>query len=177
MNLRNSQDGSSSCQCTTTLYGEKRKPRSMCCEFHDCGRICKKVSARSLVVSRAWIRKEVVRNTYVQTEWRVGWCRYTAELVLRTIIFRHSAQYLRSSGGHVRRTGLLNLWLTCWSEQVRAHGDANMLHDCEQKFAILPDHLQLIILCSNVGMTRTVTKGQFFTTLDDAELDKLGGSS
>ena len=52
----------------------------------------------------------------------------------------------------------------------------NMLHDYEQKFANLPDHLQLVKLCSNVGMTKTVAKGQHFTTLDDAELDKLGGS-
>ena len=48
----------------------------------------------------------------------------------------------------------------------------NLLHDYERKFANLP----LIKLCSNAGITKTVAKGQYFTTLDDAELDKLGGS-
>ena len=55
----------------------------------------------------------------------------------------------------------------------------NMLHDCERKFAKkkkLPDYLQLIKLCSNPGIDKTVAKGQYFTTLDDVELDKLGGS-
>ena len=40
----------------------------------------------------------------------------------------------------------------------------------------LPDHLQLIKLCSNAGITKTLAKGQYFRTLDDAELDKLRGS-
>ena len=51
----------------------------------------------------------------------------------------------------------------------------NLLHDYERKFENLPDHLQLIKLCSNVGITKIVAKGQHFTTLDDAEFDKLGG--
>ena len=51
-----------------------------------------------------------------------------------------------------------------------------LLYEYEQKFANLPDHPQLIKLCSNVGITKTVAKGQYFTTLDDGELDKLGGS-
>ena len=52
----------------------------------------------------------------------------------------------------------------------------NLLQNYEQKFANLPDHLHLIKLCSNVGITKTVARGQYFTTLDHAELDKLGGS-
>ena len=52
----------------------------------------------------------------------------------------------------------------------------NLPHDFERKFSNLPDHLQLIKLCSNVGITKTLAKGQYLTTLDDAELDKLGGS-
>ena len=50
----------------------------------------------------------------------------------------------------------------------------NFLHDYEHKFANLPDHVQLIKLCSNVGTTKTVAKGQCLVGLDDAELDKLG---
>ena len=104
---------------------------------------------------------------------------------------RQTAQYLRSSSGHVRRAGLQNLWLfrtyrwTCCSGQSRDHGDSNRMSnksrrtdDCvqgnllqhyEQKIANLPEHL-------NVGITKTVAKRQYFTTLDDAELDKLGSS-
>ena len=51
-----------------------------------------------------------------------------------------------------------------------------LLHNHEQKFVNLADHLQLIKLCFNVGIAKTVARGQYFTTLDDAELDKLGGS-
>ena len=113
--------------------------------------------------------------------------------------FRQSAQYLRSSSGHLRWIGMQNLWFvrryreTCCSEPFRDHGDANRIVDNEQnasdqgqsarklaarlrKIANLPGHLQLIKLCSNVGITKTVAKGQHFTTLDDAELDKLEGS-
>ena len=46
-----------------------------------------------------------------------------------------------------------------------------------RKFANRPDHLPLIKLCSNVGSTKTVAKGQYVTTFDDAELEILGGSS
>ena len=46
----------------------------------------------------------------------------------------------------------------------------NLLQDYEQKFASRPYRLQLTKLCSNVGITKTVARGQYFTTLDDAEL-------
>ena len=46
----------------------------------------------------------------------------------------------------------------------------------DQKFANLPEHLQLTKLCSNAGLAKTVEKGQYFTTLDDTELDRLKGS-
>ena len=52
----------------------------------------------------------------------------------------------------------------------------NLLHYYERKFANLPDHRQLIKRCSNVGNTKTVAKGQYFTTIQDAELAKWGGS-
>ena len=55
------------------------------------------------------------------------------------------------------------------NEKVRR----NLLHHYERKLANLPDHLQMIKLCSKVVITKTVEKGQYFTTLDDAELDKL----
>ena len=50
-----------------------------------------------------------------------------------------------------------------------------LLHDHENKFASLPDHHQLIELCSDVALQRRWRR-DCFTTLDDAELDKMGGS-
>ena len=60
------------------------------------------------------------------------------------------------------------------STDERAQGDLS--RDYEQKFANLPVHLKLTKLCSNAGLANTVEKRHYFTTLDDAELDKLGGS-
>ena len=49
---------------------------SQCLELDRmCSRICEKIRARTLVVSWAWIRKEMVRNSHVQTEWKMGSCR------------------------------------------------------------------------------------------------------
>ena len=52
----------------------------------------------------------------------------------------------------------------------------NLLREYERKCANLPDDIELIRLCSNAGFIKTVAEGQFFVTLDDAELAKLGGS-
>ena len=41
--------------------------------FPNRTRICKKICARTLVVSWAWIRKEMVRNSHVQAEWKMGY--------------------------------------------------------------------------------------------------------
>ena len=57
---------------------------------------------------------------------------------------------------------------------ARVHG--SLLREYEQKFADLPEPLQLTKLCSNAGLAKTVGKGQYFTTLDDEELDRLQGS-
>ena len=46
----------------------------------------------------------------------------------------------------------------------------------EQKFADLPEHVQMTKLCSDAGLAKTVEKGQYFTTLDDEEPDRLKGS-
>ena len=53
----------------------------------------------------------------------------------------------------------------------------NLPHDYEKKkIAHISKYLPLIKLCSNVGITKTVANGQYFTTLDDAKLDKLESS-
>ena len=101
---------------------------------------------------------------------------------------RLSAQYQRSSSGHVRRADLQNLWLfktysgnlllrtvqkttviptdlstTNTSPRTDDNVQGHLLQNYEQKIAHLPDHLQLIKLCSNVGITKTVASGQYFT--------------
>ena len=50
------------------------------------------------------------------------------------------------------------------------------MREYEQRFADLPEHAQLAKLCSNAGLAKTVEKGQFFTTLDDDQRDRLRGS-
>ena len=60
------------------------------------------------------------------------------------------------------------------NEQITGADDnvqGNLLQNYEQKIANPPEHLQLIKLCSNVGITKTVARRQYFTNLD-----KLGGS-
>ena len=48
-----------------------RKRRNVYCEFQHSSRICENIRAGTLVVSWAWIRKEVVRNSHVRTEWKM----------------------------------------------------------------------------------------------------------
>ena len=57
-----------------------------------------------------------------------------------------------------------------------ARVQGNLLREFEQKFANLPDHLQLTELCSNAGLAKTVEKGHLFTRLDDTEIDRVEGS-
>ena len=38
----------------------------------------------------------------------------------------------------------------------------NLLHDYKRKFAKLPDHFQLIELCSNAGIVKIAAAGQYF---------------
>ena len=72
---------------------------------------------------------------------------------------------------------ILTEWMTTnISPRTDENVQGNLLQDSEQKFAYLPYHLQLSKLCSNAGITKTVARGQCFTTFDDAKLEKLGGS-
>ena len=71
---------------------------------------------------------------------------------------------------------LTELMTTNKSPPTDENVQGKLLHNDEQKFANLPYHLQLTKLCSNVGITMTVASGQYFSIVDDAELDKMGGS-
>ena len=55
---------------------------------------------------------------------------------------------------------------------TNARVQGNLLREYEPKFANLPVHLDLPNLCSNAGLANTIEKGQYFTTLDDTELDR-----
>ena len=116
--------------------------------------------------------------------------------------FRQSAQiFFRSSCGHVGRTGLENFWLfskhgeTCCEGETREHGLSptdkstttnsllineqarwDLLREHKRIIANLPDDLRLIRLCSDAGFMKTVARGQYFVTLDEAELAKLNRS-
>ena len=60
--------------------------------------------------------------------------------------------------------------------QTDARVQGILLREYELQFANLPEHFHLTKLCSNAGLAKTVEKGQYFTTLDDTELDTLKGS-
>ena len=81
VNQRTSKDGSSSCQCTWHWSEKTRKQRKLYCECSQRYWVCSKIHARTLVVSRAWIREEMVRNPCQQTWWR-----------MRENCWRHDAQ-------------------------------------------------------------------------------------
>ena len=49
-----------------------RKQRKLYCECSQSDWICSKIHARTLVIFRAWIGKEMVRNSRMQTRWRMG---------------------------------------------------------------------------------------------------------
>ena len=67
--------------------------------------------------------------------------------------------------------------LSTTTKPLLTNGQArgNLLREYKRKFANLPDDLRLIRLCSDAGFVNTVARGQYFVTLDDAELAKLGG--
>ena len=58
-----------------SVWGEKGNKEMCTANSQNRSRICKKIRARTSVVSWAWIRKEMVRNSREQTEWRMGSCR------------------------------------------------------------------------------------------------------
>ena len=60
LNLKNSQPGSSSCQCSTTLMGERKEMMEFVCRLRKSPGIREEILARTLDVSRSWRRKEVV---------------------------------------------------------------------------------------------------------------------
>ena len=62
------------------------------------------------------------------------------------------------------------------TSQTDAGVQGNLLREYEQKFADLPEHVQMTKLCSNAGLAKTVEKVQYFMTLDDEELEILKGS-
>ena len=213
VNLSNSQDGSSSCQCTTRLYGEKKETKICVLRIPnsyqnmqensrtDIGRFSGLDQRRSgTELTRTnrmenWIvslRTLCSTSVKVDTQYSVDpvlwneeiWKKQRKRKIVYTFLwwrghsrigsshnhFRQSAQYLRSSRRSMQRTRSrfkksnwpTELSTTNKTPRINDTVQGNVLHDYEQKFAILPDHLRLIKLCSNVGITKTVTKTVFW---------------
>ena len=80
MNLSNLLEELSSCQCTTTLYGEKEETKNCVLRIQNRSRVFEKIRARTVVVSWAWIREEIVRNSYVQPNGE--WDRVAEDMML-----------------------------------------------------------------------------------------------
>ena len=49
----------------------------------------------------------------------------------------------------------------------------NLLREYRQRIANLPDDLRMISRCSDAGFMKTVARGQYFVTIDEAELAQL----
>ena len=75
-----------------------------------------------------------------------------------------------------RRHSIDTVTIAVSLDVLDARVQGNLLRECEQKFADLPEHLHLTKLCSNAGLAKTVQKVLYFTILDDTELDRLKGS-
>ena len=96
----------------------------------------------------------------------------TVEVVLRTIV---SVNQLSVYGAAADMCMPTDLSTTNETPRTNETQQGNLLHDDKRKFANLPEHFQLIKLCSNAGIVKTAAAGQNFMTFDDAELEKLGG--
>ena len=53
-------------------WGKRGNKENCIAKCSQSYRICSEIHARTLVVCRAWIREEMVRNPRPQTEWRMG---------------------------------------------------------------------------------------------------------
>ena len=111
--------------------------------------------------------------------------------------FRQSAQYPRSSSGHMWRLCLAGSRSSKGTGKPGAHENletmlmppetstenqtsqtgarvpGNLLRQCEQRFADLPEHANLTKLCSNAGLAKTFEKGQFFMTRVNGYTDRI----
>ena len=47
------------------------------------------------------------------------------------------------------------------------------VREYKQRFTNLPDDLRMVKVCSDAGFMKTVVRGQYFVTMDEAELTKL----
>ena len=104
--------------------------------------------------------------------------------LVRTLLWRRQHRWIGSAHDHLGQsaqhvsTEQKRTCATSWLREslVVQYVQEKLLQNYEQQFTNFPDHLQLIKLGSNVGITNTVARWQYVTTLDYAELDKLCGS-
>ena len=104
--------------------------------------------------------------------------------LVRTLLWRRQHRWIGSAHDHLGQsaqhvsTEQKRTCATSWLREslVVRYVQEKLLQNYEQQFTKFPDHLQLIKLGSNVGITKTVARWQYFTTLDYAELDTLCGS-
>ena len=78
VNLSISKTGSSSCQCTTTLYGENKETQKSLRKISYSCELCSQIPARTLVISGTLIREDMVRNS-LWTGLLNKWCSIFAE--------------------------------------------------------------------------------------------------
>ena len=67
-----SQDGSSSCRCSTTSHWDLKTIKRMRIKRQLRFCICKKIPTREMVIPRTWIRKEMVFYSRIQITRKMG---------------------------------------------------------------------------------------------------------
>ena len=101
MNQNTSQEGSSSCQCLTTLCGEKKKMQRNVTVILMKLRIMSAEFVAAIGHSSIWTRKEMERNLRLQTRWILGQnCR-------------------KNAGGFRRNQFSGTLWYQCHGDEMR----------------------------------------------------------
>ena len=66
-----------------TLFGELKTMKRNVCQFHICVFMCKKISSRTLVILRTWIRKEVVFFSTHESKPQGKWDRVAELMMIR----------------------------------------------------------------------------------------------
>ena len=92
------QEGSSSCQCTTTLYGRERGNTAnmwdeFCCSFE----LCLQIPAPTLVIFGTWIREEMVRDLILINQMENGDHTNCGTNAGSTLLREYATQYIRAT--------------------------------------------------------------------------------
>ena len=204
-NLSFLRDELSSCQCITTLHGEKKETEKPVLRILQLLKIMvensRKDIGRFLCLDQKRSGTQLTCTNRTESSIHFNGSDETVEVILPTVVSVnqlsvHGAvvevceevaweifQMFECTGKKVALDNLETMVMpteVSTTDQISPTGarvQRNRLREYEQKFTNLPEHLQLTKICSNAGLAKTVEKKrQYFTMLDGTELDRLKGS-